>query len=112
MKLAKTWNGNETLKLITVCRLSRGKNVHSIIKSLTKLRKDLKFHLSIVGDGSELENLKKLSKNLGLNDFISFEGNCRHENVMDLLSKNHLFVFPTETKEGFPKALRSKPCLD
>ncbi len=105
MKLAKTWNGNETLKLITVCRLSRGKNVHSIIKSLTKLRKDLKFHLSIVGDGSELENLKKLSKNLGLNDFISFEGNCRHENVMDLLSKNHLFVFPTETKEGFPKAL-------
>ena len=105
IKPAKSWDGNETLKLVTVSRLSIGKNVQSIIQALPEISKHHSVHLNIVGDGDEYSGLTKLAKQIGVASSITFHGNCNHSDVIKKLSNSHLFVFPTNTKEGFPKSL-------
>ena len=105
LQLDKPWDGEESLNLITVGRLSNDKNVQSIIRALPKLQKHFQIKLDIVGDGDKLNSLLDVTKSLGLENNVTFHGNCRHDEVLKLLSNNHIFVFPTNTKEGFPKAL-------
>jgi glycosyltransferase involved in cell wall biosynthesis len=69
------------------------------------LQKHFQIKLDIVGDGDKLNSLLDVTKSLGLENNVTFHGNCRHDEVLKLLSNNHIFVFPTNTKEGFPKAL-------
>ena len=105
LKLSKPWDKHNTLNIITVARLTYDKNIHSIIRAIYKLKDKLKIHLNIIGDGSEHNELINLTKLLRLEKSITFFGNSSHEEVLEHLSKNHLFIFPTNTKEGFPKAL-------
>tara|TARA_Y100000816_G_scaffold13101_1_gene8634 strand:- start:7832 stop:9013 length:1182 start_codon:yes stop_codon:yes gene_type:complete len=104
--LAKPWDGKSTLRLISVSRLSFGKNISSLINAVKKLKeKSVNVSLSIIGDGDEANNLKNQVSLLNLENQICFYGNIRHSKVIEILLKSHLFVFPTNTKEGFPKAL-------
>jgi glycosyltransferase involved in cell wall biosynthesis len=57
-----------------------------------------------VGDGICLQELKGLSTDLNVADSTIFHGYVSHEEVIQILSKSHLFVFPT-LREGFPKAV-------
>ena len=57
--LAKPWDGKSALRLISVSRLSFGKNICSLINAVKKLKeKSVNVSLSIVGDGDEANNLK------------------------------------------------------
>lgn len=105
IEVAKPWDGNEKLNLITVSRLTFDKNIQSIILSLSEIKDHFEVHLNIVGDGIEMDSLLNLTQTLGLDNIITFHGNCSHERVLKLLSKSNIFIFPTNTKEGFPKAL-------
>ena len=100
------WEKGNKLKLITVGRLSKKKNTESIILSLVKLKEKVPlFHLDIIGDGVEMDRLKDITSKLSLNDKVTFHGNKNHRQVLDILSKSHLFLFPTNVKEGFPKVM-------
>ncbi len=60
---------------VSVCRVSPEKNISESIRyfnELLKLRKDIK--LLIVGDGTDLENLKNLVKELKLEESVKFTG--------------------------------------
>lgn len=103
---ASPWIPDLPLRLITVCRLEVGKNVQAILQSLPKIRATIpKAHLDVLGDGEYRSALEKLATELGLADAVTFHGNVNHASVMDQLSHSHLFVFPTNVKEGFPKAV-------
>jgi len=100
------WDIGKKLKLITIGRLSKKKNTESIILSLVKLKEKVPlFHLDIIGDGEEMDRLKKITSNLFLNDKVTFHGNKNHQQVLDTLCNSHLFLFPTNVKEGFPKVM-------
>ena len=100
------WETGSKLKMITVGRLSKKKNTESIILSLVKLKDKIPlFHLDIIGDGEEMDRLKEITSKLSLNDKVTFHGNKNHRQVLDILSKSHLFLFPTNVKEGFPKVM-------
>ena len=103
---ASPWTSGLPLRLITVCRLAEGKNVQSILRALTDVRKAIPhIHLDVLGDGEYRLTLEQLAHELQLGDAITFHGNVNHARVMELLSQAHLFVFPTNVKEGFPKAV-------
>lgn len=96
-------SGKDTAKekmALFVGRLSMQKDAERLLKAwqLTDRRE---WKLYIVGSGPEEENLKKLSRELGISDSVSFEG---HQNPVEWYSRASLFCM-TSSYEGFPMTL-------
>lgn len=103
---AQSWKAGKDLRLIAVCRLAKEKNVQAIIQSLAEIKPQLPdIHLDVLGDGEYRTALEDLTAQLHIEDSVVFHGNVNHENVLKKLSQSHLFVLPTNVKEGFPKAV-------
>lgn len=83
--------------ILTVCRLSREKNLEFLIRAFQKI-KDNEIFLVIVGDGNEKERLIDLSRRLTISDNIRFAGE-RHD-VNRFYSIADVFVLPS-LYEGF-----------
>jgi glycosyltransferase involved in cell wall biosynthesis len=99
------WHRGEVLRLITVGRQETGKNTDLILRALPAiLRHYPRTTLDVVGDGSQLLALQQLAERLDLVELVTFHGNVSHQRVLSLLTRAHLFVFPTDS-EGFPKAV-------
>jgi glycosyltransferase involved in cell wall biosynthesis len=95
------YNKKRTLIIITVCRLSFEKNIEILIKSLLNL-KFRNFKLIICGDGNDINKLKFLSKKIGLDKNIKFNGYT--ENVSYYLKQSHLYI-NSSLFEGFPNSV-------
>lgn len=103
---AEPWRKGMPLKLISVGRLTVLKNMQAIIEALPKvINAHPNVHLRIVGDGAYENELKGLVREKKLGSHVEFTGNLDHAGVMQVLTTSHLFVFPTNVKEGFPKAV-------
>lgn len=84
-------------QLIYVGRLDEDKNVNSIIDVLSKT--DLKdFTFKIIGDGPELENLKKLSRDKNLESKIIFTGQLPFDQIKRELLHSKIFLFMSKTE--------------
>ncbi len=105
LRPAEAWRLGEPLRLVTVGRLSRGKNTQAAIAALPALQKHHKVHLDVVGEGPCRGELEALAARLGVLPAVTFHGNVNHRQVLEILQNGHLFVFPTRTAEGFPKAV-------
>jgi glycosyltransferase involved in cell wall biosynthesis len=93
------------LRLLTACRLEERKGVDISIRSLPLILEDFpEATFDIIGGGSLLNDLKNLTKTLGLEDKITFHGKVEHSKVIDLMKKANVFCFPTFS-EGFPKVV-------
>lgn len=83
---------NTTKIIVTASRLVDWKRIDYIIKASSKLRnKD--FKVFICGEGIEMNNLQKLTKDLGLNENIVFLG--FRTDVLKFTSSADLFVLPS-----------------
>jgi len=103
---ASSWSHGKPLRLISVGRLSEGKNMQAIIRALPDIQSvHPNTTLSILGEGEYRAALEGLVDELDLVDSVTLWGNVSHAEVLQHLSKAHIFVFPTRTKEGFPKAV-------
>ncbi len=101
----KLWKNGQPLQLVTASRLEPDKNIKAIIKALPSVISyypDTTLH--IIGNGSCLDDLKKLTYNLNLSGFVIFHGQLDHKGVMKILQETDIFVFPT-LREGFPKVI-------
>ena len=88
--------------LLYAGRLISTKNVELIIEAVAILAKE-KFYVtaSIVGDGSELENLLKLTEDMGVANQITFHGFLNKKtDVWGLMKKCAIFISPS-SREGF-----------
>lgn len=81
---------------IVVTRLVERKNVALAIKALSQAKKQTS--LLIVGDGSEMPNLKALVNRLGMKDQVLFIG--WRDNPYPLIKKAKAFLF-SSNNEGF-----------
>lgn len=96
---------SSALRLITVGRLERGKNIHLVIESLSYLQDSFpQCTLEVIGAGDEMEKLKRLTVSLGLTERVQYLGRVEHETVLQRLKTADVFCFPTKS-EGFPKAV-------
>jgi glycosyltransferase involved in cell wall biosynthesis len=88
--------------LLYAGRLISTKNVELIIEAVAILAKE-NFYVtaSIVGDGSELENLLKLTEDMGVANQITFHGFLNKKtDVWGLMKKCAIFISPS-SREGF-----------
>ena len=67
-------------------------------------------YLKIAGDGSQLENLKNLVKELNLDEYVEFLGRINQEDVADTFNSFDIAVFPS-LKESFGvSSLEAQAC--
>ncbi len=89
------------LKLLFVGRIIRSKGIYELVDSCKFLSKDnIPYSLTIIGDGSERENLEKYIKKNGIKDIV-LKGQLPYEDTQKEYSKYDIFINPSYT-EGLP----------
>ncbi len=84
---------SEEIVLITHRKLEKIYGHDTILKAVKKLKeRGFKFKLYVASFGSEYENLKKMSNELGLNENVIFTGRVDENRLSELLSESHIFI--------------------
>jgi len=102
--------------LITVGKISRGKNIKILIKCLQKIGIE-DFYLVVAGDGTSasdfryMEELKELAKSLNAEKKVIFTGWLKKEDLWMALCSADLFVLPSR-HEGMPNSMLEALGLD
>jgi len=99
--LPETIKAKEVLNFINVGSIYEAKNQPMIVKAMSLLNKG-NYHYTQAGAGAMEEDLKSLTKELGLTNNATYLGNIT--NVKDYLLKSDCFVLSSNT-EGFPNVV-------
>jgi sugar transferase (PEP-CTERM/EpsH1 system associated) len=94
--------GKNKLNLVTIGRLAPIKNQARLLKSLSlvnKLHPEISLHCDIVGDGPEMDELKKLSSLYHLEKNVTFHG---HQNDVVPFIKNSDALVLSSDYEAMP----------
>ena len=88
----------------TVKSLERKYGIDTLILAFALLKRkfekdDLK--LIIVGDGPEKDNLKRLTKDLNIEDFVTFTGFVPHKDLPGYINMMDIFVLLSRVEESF-----------
>lgn len=87
-----------------------------LLRSIAKLKQQgAIYHVTMLGGGLYLDDMKALAKSLGCFEQINFVGEVGHKEVINYLDSADLFAMPSRT-EGLPRALieamaRALPCI-
>tara|TARA_B000000557_G_scaffold121005_1_gene98284 strand:- start:259 stop:1392 length:1134 start_codon:yes stop_codon:yes gene_type:complete len=94
---------NNIIQLLVVSRLVSQKNIDSIIKAV-KVMENENIILNIVGDGSEINNLKLLVKKYELDKKINFIGKIENTKLNKYLKNADIFI-QASNYEGLPHSI-------
>ena len=94
---------NNIIQLLVVSRLVSQKNIDSIIKAV-KVMENENIILNIVGDGSEINNLKLLVKKYKLHKKINFIGKIENTKLNEYLKNADIFI-QASNYEGLPHSI-------
>lgn len=89
-------------RIISVGYLGGEKNQQAILRAFSKSSNREFWKLTIVGGGPDLEKLKEMSRDLGVDGNVEFLG--ERDDVAALLDDSRVFA-STSLSEGFPNAL-------
>lgn len=91
---------SDKLIVTYIGRLISGKGIIDLVKSIPKIDHQ-NFILLVIGDGPEEERLKKMAKDLGIENKIEFLGAKPFNKVLGILKISDIFVNPSYN-EGLP----------
>lgn len=98
--LVKKFHNEGNFVIGNIGRLSKQKGMEFFIYAIPEvIKKQSNTRFIIVGNGEDEEKLKKLSKNLGLNDYLYFLG--YRNDIQNLMSQLDLIVL-SSLWEGLP----------
>ena len=86
---------------VTSARLIPHKRIDVLIETLSKLNYDYKF--IIIGEGSEISNLKEMALNLGINKKVFFLGKISSGLLYQILNDSTVYL-SWSAEEGAPNA--------
>lgn len=100
------------LNLLFVGRLVPYKCADVVIESIGKLDQAIqsKIRLTIVGDGSERNNLENRVKELNLAEIVSFAGWVNQSETLDYYRKADIFCFPSIREFGGAVVIEAMAC--
>jgi len=94
---------NNIIQLLVVSRLVSQKNIDSIIKAVKVLENE-NIILNIVGDGSEINNLKLLVRKYELKEKVKFIGKIESLKLNEYLKDADIFI-QASNYEGLPHSI-------
>ena len=87
--------------ILSVSNLVASKGIDLNLKAISKLvKKYSNLRYVVIGDGPEINNLKKLTSRLNLKNNVEFLGRLPQEKVMDYMAAASVFSLPS-WREGF-----------
>lgn len=93
----------QDIDILYVGRLIEIKGIQNLIEAIAitneKSNNQIK-NAHIVGTGPYRENLEELTKSLGLEKIVTFDGYVEDSDLLDLYKRSKLCVFPSYAKEG------------
>ena len=94
---------NDKRKLLYIGRVDPEKSIDKVIRAFFELlklsgSKAEKFELVIVGDGTDLANLKKLVRDLGIESRVRFLGRVMPPELIEIYRAGEMFVTASETE--------------
>jgi len=100
------------INLLFVGRLVPYKCADIVIESIGKLDAAIqsKIRLTIVGDGSEKNNLQNRVKELDLGEIVSFAGWVNQHETLDYYRKADIFCFPSIREFGGAVVMEAMAC--
>jgi glycosyltransferase involved in cell wall biosynthesis/putative flippase GtrA len=105
VKKIKEQFGQNAKIIITSCRLTRWKGVDGIIKAMPYILKAIgQVNFLVLGDGSEMDNLKRLAAEYKVAGNVFFLGRIDNNKVQDYIKAADLFILNTNY-EGLSHAL-------
>lgn len=105
IKTCQSWEGRNP-RVLFAGRLSEEKNIVELIKACEKSSgSPYEFDLTIVGDGHMENVLKKLTRELAVDDRVSFTGRVSNgPELIGIFDSHDIFCLPSIT-EGTPRAI-------
>lgn len=101
----RTVKTNKTLNILCVSRLHWVKGLHYLLEALALLKNDeIKFKLTIVGDGEDQERLIFAAHQYGILKEVNFTGKLTQTEVVEYLKTSNLYV-QYSIQEGFGNAV-------
>jgi glycosyltransferase involved in cell wall biosynthesis len=92
----------ETSQILWAGRMLDWKRVDVLIKACGLLfKKEMNFHLNLIGDGPERSSLLRLVTDLGLQEVVSYSPPVTTREVRLAMKAAHIFVFPSTQEEGW-----------
>jgi glycosyltransferase involved in cell wall biosynthesis len=102
---ARSLPGNEVMQLLCVGRLVPAKGQHILIEACSRLiERGACLHLNFVGGGQDMESLQQLSRELGIEQHITFAGAMGQDKVRGYYDRADIFVLASFA-EGVPVVL-------
>lgn len=97
--LRKKFNLSDKKIVLYAGRISEEKNLDVLIKSMPYVLEEVDAHFLIVGGGGEYtKQLNQLSKNLGVNDDLTFTGFLDWDDYPKVFSIADVFALPAESE--------------
>lgn len=89
-----TYTKRSVPTIVTASRITEVKGLPYLLEALYLLKnRDVQFHYCMIGEGPDLDSLKKQANDLNLNDSISFVG--FQDNVPEWLAACDIFTLPS-----------------
>lgn len=95
-------------QIIYAGNIGMGQSLEEFIKAVKIVLKKHKIKFKLVGGGENLENLKKLSNNLNISEFIEFSGSVPRKEIPKLISESLIGVIPLKQDIGLDYAVPIK----
>jgi glycosyltransferase involved in cell wall biosynthesis len=97
------------LRMLSVSRVESNKRIDWMIRALARMEDTegglsarIPWQLDVVGEGSSIEPLRKLSQSLGLGSRVQFHGFLSDEELGRMYALAHLFLMPARQGYGLP----------
>lgn len=100
MKLSVKDNSDGVLHLSFGGNIGSVQNVDTIVKAVAEIKTLKGFVVDIYGDGSELENCKKLAARLNTQDKIIFHGRVTKEKLWEEYQNTDAFLLTLRAEDG------------
>jgi teichuronic acid biosynthesis glycosyltransferase TuaC len=92
-KAAPSKQNTGPLRIVSLCRLLKWKNIDQVLFALEQLNED--FVYDIYGEGPDQERLKSILSTLKIQDKVHFKGHLPYQQVPATLVGYDLFVLPS-----------------
>jgi phosphatidylinositol alpha-mannosyltransferase len=89
---AKKRKSRKEYTIISVSRLTEKNGLDYLIRAMPEVLKKFDCKLLIVGDGDQKTSLKKLVRELAIEDKVEFKGWVEYEKVPEMVASSDLFV--------------------
>jgi len=107
-KIMKSRNDDSPVRFVTVSRLIPLKNIDINLRALSKLNIDWTY--TVVGDGPQIQQLKKLTKDLCVEDKVFYMGQKSNDQVLQILKEQDVFIMVSEPETFGLSYLEAMAC--